>query len=142
MRTTLGLSLSECLRCSLPTDKPDRRRRAPDVRVEFRTIRPEQNVRPLVPTVRRESAPEAARPLHAGADLRVGATLQAAALPVGPGARTFRPRDRSDANAGEDLVSEPPLQDEAGSQGGAEHGNETTGEGRHSRSGRQETAVM
>ena len=76
-----------------------------------------------------KSAPEATRPLHAGADIRIGATLQAAALPVGAGARTFRPRDRFDADAGEDLVPEPPLQDETGAQGGSEHGDETAGEG-------------
>ena len=39
-------------------------------------------------------------PVHAGADLRAGATLQAAALPVGPGARTPSEYDRLDTNTG------------------------------------------
>ena len=47
------------------------------------------------------SATPTTNPLHAGADLRVGASLQAAALPVGAGARTPSEHDRPDANAGE-----------------------------------------
>jgi len=59
-----------------------------------------------------QSAPEAAHSLHAGAGVRTGASLQAAALPDGAGARTSRPHDRANADPDQDLVPKPPLQNE------------------------------
>jgi len=55
--------------------------------------------------------------VRAGADLRTGASVQTAALPVGAGTRTSRRRHRTDADPGQDMVSEPSLQDEEGGQG-------------------------
>ena len=64
-----------------------------------------------------DSAPQAPYPLHAGSDLRVGTALQAAEVPLRPGARTPGERHRPVADAGEDLVPEPPLQVQEVSEG-------------------------
>ena len=55
--------------------------------------------------------------LLASADLRAGATLHATALPVGARPRTVGQRVEADVTAGEDMVPEPALQDEAAESG-------------------------
>ena len=60
---------------------------------------------------------ETACTLLAGASLRAGATLQTAALPVGARTRTPIVCSEADVTAGEDLVSESTLQDEATESG-------------------------
>uniref|UniRef100_G1K9J1 Uncharacterized protein n=1 Tax=Anolis carolinensis TaxID=28377 RepID=G1K9J1_ANOCA len=49
--------------------------------------------------------------------LRAGAALQAAEVPLGAGAGAPGQHDPPDAHPGQDLVPEPPLQDEAAGQG-------------------------
>lgn len=64
-----------------------------------------------------EPRPEATRPLLQGANLRTGAALPAAALPLCTGEGTSGWAHPSHPEPGEDLVPEPPLQDEAGPRG-------------------------
>ena len=68
-----------------------------------------------------EPRQEAAGALLQGADLRAGAPLPAAALPVRPGEGAPGRAHPPHPEPGEDLVPEPPLQDEAG-PGGAQPG--------------------
>lgn len=72
-----------------------------------------------------EPRPQAARPLLQGADDGAGAALPRAALPVCPGAGTPGGAHSTHPQPGEDLVPEPPLQDEAVPRG-AESGRAAT----------------
>ena len=66
---------------------------------------------------------ETSRALLEGADLRTGAAVPTAALPVGAGTRAPVEHPATDADPGEDLVPEPPLQVEEGAPGeGLGHG--------------------
>ena len=56
-------------------------------------------------------------PLLAGPDLRTGAPLHPAALPIGSRPRTVGQRAQADVTAGEDLVPEQALQDEEAESG-------------------------
>ena len=57
-------------------------------------------------------------------DLRVGASVQAAEVPVSPGERASLDHDRSVAHTGQDLVPEPPLQEKEVSEGQGQAGPE------------------
>ena len=65
----------------------------------------------------RRAAQEAAGALLPGAGVRAGAALQAAEVPVRPGAGAPGRADPPHPEPGEDLVPEPPLQAEAAGQG-------------------------
>ena len=73
--------------------------------------------RQRVPPATAAHQAETARTLLAGASLRAGATLQTAALPVGARPRTVVVGSEDDVAAGEDMVSESTLQDEATESG-------------------------
>ena len=56
---------------------------------------------------------ETESPLFPGTSLRTGEALQAAALPIGAGARPTGPDAEADPSTGENMVPESPLQTEA-----------------------------
>ncbi|KAM6073822.1 homeobox protein Nkx-2.1 isoform 2-T2 [Chlamydotis macqueenii] len=74
------------------------------------------------------AAEETEGPFFPGPGLRAGETFQAAEIPLRPGEGTFSQHDTPHPDSGQDLVPEPPLQDEAPGQRQGRAAADATGE--------------